>query len=208
MCDSIIFDMDGTLVNFLKPMLASWNLTCQKYGWDKVIEYEELKSCMGLNGHDIGVRLFPGIDEDEATRRVYVCSAEEVEYFDKVEIGPTYIPNEQFLIELSKKHKLFIVSNCLEGYIEIFLKKYKFEKYFIETANAASGITKAQNIKNLVEKHNLKTPIYVGDTIKDKESSEEAGVKFVYASYGFGEVVCDNKIEKLEDLLNLWKIQN
>ena len=163
---------------------------------------------MGLNGHDIGVRLFPGIDENEATRRVYVCSAEEVEYFDKVEIGPTYIPNEQFLIELSKKHKLFIVSNCLEGYIEIFLKKYKFEKYFIETANAASGITKAQNIKNLVEKHNLKTPIYVGDTIKDKESSEEAGVKFVYASYGFGEVVCDNKIEKLEDLLNLWKIQN
>jgi phosphoglycolate phosphatase-like HAD superfamily hydrolase len=67
MCDSIIFDMDGTLVNFLKPMLASWNLTCQKYGWDKVIEYEELKSCMGLNGHDIGVRLFPGIDEDEAS---------------------------------------------------------------------------------------------------------------------------------------------
>lgn len=203
MCDSIIFDMDGTLVNFLKPMLASWNLTCQKYGWDKVIEYEELKSCMGLNGHDIGVRLFPGIDEDEATRRVYVCSAEEVEYFDKVEIGPTYIPNEQFLIDLSKKHKLFIVSNCLEGYIEIFLKKYNFEKYFIETANAASGITKAQNIKNLVKKHNLKTPIYVGDTIKDKESSDEAGVKFIYASYGFGEVVCDNKIEKLEDLLNL-----
>ena len=208
MCDSIIFDMDGTLVNFLKPMLASWNLTCQTYGLDKVIEYEDLKSWMGLNGHDIVVRMFPDIDEDEATRRVYVCSAEEVEYFDKVEIGPTYIPNEQFLIELSKKHKLFIVSNCLEGYIEIFLKKYNFEKYFIETANAASGITKAQNIKNLVKKHNLKTPIYVGDTIKDKESSDEAGVKFIYASYGFGEVVCDNKIEKLEDLLNLWKIQN
>ena len=36
-----------------------------------------------------------------------------------------------------------------------------------------------------------------------KEMQEEAGVKFVYASYGFGEVVCDNKIEKLEDLLNL-----
>ena len=43
MHDSIIFDMDGTLVNFLKPMLASWNLTCKKYGWDKVIEFEELK---------------------------------------------------------------------------------------------------------------------------------------------------------------------
>ena len=52
MVDSIIFDMDGTLVNFLDEMLISWNLTCKNYGWNKVIEFEELKSCMGLNGHD------------------------------------------------------------------------------------------------------------------------------------------------------------
>ena len=126
MYDSIIFDMDGTLVNFLDQMVVSWNLTCKKYGWDKVITYEEMKSVMGLNGHDIGVRFFPNIDEDEATRRVFVCSAEEIEYFDKVEIGSTYIPNEEFLINLSSKYKLFIVSNCLEGYIELFLKKYNF----------------------------------------------------------------------------------
>ena len=50
MCDSIIFDMDGTLVNFLDEMLISWNLTCKNHGWNKVIEFEELKSCMGLNG--------------------------------------------------------------------------------------------------------------------------------------------------------------
>ena len=68
MVDSIIFDMDGTLVNNLKQMVVSWNLTCKRYGWDKEITYEEMKSCMGLNGHDIGVKLFPNIDEDEATR--------------------------------------------------------------------------------------------------------------------------------------------
>jgi homoserine O-succinyltransferase len=39
--------------------------------------------------------------------------------------------------------------------------------------------------------------------LKIVASSDEAGVKFIYASYGFGEVICDNKIEKLEDLLNL-----
>ena len=93
MVDSIIFDMDGTLVNNLKQMVVSWNLTCKRYGWDKEITYEEMKSCMGLNGHDIGVKLFPNIDEDEATRRVEVCSAEEVDYFDQVEIGYTYIPS-------------------------------------------------------------------------------------------------------------------
>lgn len=203
MYDSIIFDMDGTLVNFLDQMVVSWNLTCKKYGWDKVITYEEMKSVMGLNGHDIGVRFFPNIDEDEATRRVFVCSAEEIEYFDKVEIGSTYIPNEEFLIKLSSKYKLFIVSNCLEGYIEIFLKKYNFEKYFIDSANAANGLTKAQNIENIVKKHNLQNPVYVGDTIKDKQSSDEANVEFIFASYGFGNVECDNKIASLEELLNI-----
>ena len=117
MVDSIIFDMDGTLVNNLKQMVVSWNLTCKRYGWNKEITYEEMKSCMGLNGHDIGVKLFPNIDEDEATRRVEVCSAEEVDYFDQVEIGYTYIPNEEYLAKLSSKYKLFIVRNCLEGYI-------------------------------------------------------------------------------------------
>ena len=203
MYDSMIFDMDGTLVNFLNQMVVSWNLTCKKYGWDKVITYEEMKSVMGLNGHDIGVRFFPDIDEDEATRRIFVCSAEEVTYFDEVEIGDTYIPNEEFLQKLSSKYRLFIVSNCLEGYIEIFLKKYKFEKYFIDSANAANGLTKAENIKNIVTKHNLKNPVYIGDTIKDKLSSDEAGVDFIFASYGFGEVECENKISKLDELLEI-----
>lgn len=203
MYDSIIFDMDGTLVNFLNQMVVSWNLTCKKYGWDKVITYEEMKSVMGLNGHDIGVRFFPNIDEDEATRRVFVCSAEEIEYFDKVEIGDTYIPNEEYLIKLSSKYKLFIVSNCLEGYIEIFLKKYNYEKYFIDSANAANGLTKAQNIENIVKKHNLQKPVYVGDTIKDKQSSDEANVEFIFASYGFGNVDCDKKISSLEELLDM-----
>lgn len=203
MYDSIIFDMDGTLVNFLNQMVVSWNLTCKKYGWDKVITYEEMKSVMGLNGHDIGVRFFPNIDEDEATRRVFVCSAEEIEYFDKVEIGDTYIPNEEYLIKLSSKYKLFIVSNCLEGYIEIFLKKYNFEKHFIDSANAANGLTKAQNIENIVKKHNLQKPVYVGDTIKDKQSSDEANVEFIFASYGFGNVDCDKKISSLEELLDM-----
>lgn len=203
MFDSIIFDMDGTLVNFLDEMLVSWNLTCKKYGWDKIIEFEELKGCMGLNGHDIGVRLFPNINEDEATRRVEICSAEEITYFDEVKIGKTYIPNEQFLIDLSKKYKLFIVSNCLEGYIEIFLKKYNYNKYFIDSRNAANGKTKAENIKDIVKEHKLKTPVYVGDTPKDLESSLEAKVEFIHAAYGFQKVDWNKKISNLKDLLKL-----
>lgn len=203
MIDSIIFDMDGTLVDNLKQMVVSWNLTCKNHGWNKQISFEELKSCMGLNGHDIGVKLFKDVDEDEATKRVEICSAEEVDYFDKVEIGYTYIPNVEFLEKLSKKYKLFIVSNCLEGYIEIFLKKYNFEKYFIDSANAANLKSKAQNIKDIVDKYKLKNPIYVGDTKKDQLSSIEAGVRFIHAAYGFEQFECEEKITSLNELLDL-----
>ena len=80
---------------------------------------------------------------------------------------------------------------------------YNFEKYFIDSANAANGLTKAQNIENIVKKHNLQNPVYVGDTIKDKQSSDEANVEFIFASYGFGNVECDKKIASLEELLNI-----
>lgn len=203
MYDSIIFDMDGTLVDFLEEMVVSWNLTCEKYSWNKHITYDELKKCMGLNAHDIGVIMFPDIDENEATRRVEVCSSEEIEYFDKVQIGKTFIPNEEYLKELSKKYRLFIVSNCLKGYIEVFLKKYNYSQYFIDYLNAANGNTKAENIKTIITKHKLQNPVYVGDTIKDKESSLEAGVAFIYASYGFGKVEHNLSINSLEELLEL-----
>ena len=57
--------------------------------------------------------------------------------------------------------------------------------------------------ENIVKKHNLQNPVYVGDTIKDKQSSDEANVEFIFASYGFGNVECDKKIASLEELLNI-----
>ena len=55
----------------------------------------------------------------------------------------------------------------------------------------------------IVNKHNLKKPVYVGDTPKDLESSLEANVEFIYASYGFQEVKWDKKISSLEELLDV-----
>ncbi len=200
MIDAMIFDMDGTLVNFVSQITKSWNMTCKKYNWERTFTKDEIQNVMGLNSHDIGVVLFPNINENEAQKRIEICSAEEIDYLEK-EMGDTYIPNEKFLMDLSSKYSLFIVSNCLKGYIEVFLKHFHYEKYFIETVNSSNGLTKGENIHYLVEKYQLKNPVYIGDTIKDKISSEEAKVTFIHASYGFGKVDCEYKIHNLQELL-------
>ena len=97
---------------------------------------------------------------------------------------------EELIIKLHKKYKLFIVSNCQEGYIQCFFKVYpQLEKYFTDYEYPGrSGKAKADNIKMVIERNNLKNPVYVGDTAGDAKAAKLAGVPFIYARYGFGQV--------------------
>ena len=44
--------------------------------------------------------------------------------------------------------------------------------------------------------------MYVGDTVGDCEASREAGVPFIFAAYGFGDVSGTEKIDNIGELLN------
>ena len=59
----------------------------------------------------------------------------------------------------------------------------------------------------IAERNHLKHPVYVGDTIGDYNACQEAGVPFVFAAYGFGEVPekkCVAIAEKFEDLVHIF----
>jgi phosphoglycolate phosphatase len=43
-------------------------------------------------------------------------------------------------------------------------------------------------IKDIVEKHTLKKPIYVGDTIGDKNAADSAGIDFIHAAWGYNNI--------------------
>ena len=67
-----------------------------------------------------------------------------------------------------------------------------------------TGTTKGQTIRTLIERHNIGSCIYVGDTQGDYEATLEAGVPFIWASYGFGNPKgYTAKVSQFEDLLNL-----
>lgn len=208
MYDGIIFDMDGTLWDSTEEVAIAYNVVLKsKYPevTDEVTA-DKLRGYFGQLLDDIAVQLFKSIPPEKAKKIIRECCDYENEYLAKHNPG-LYPGMEQVIMELSKRHKLFIVSNCQEGYIQCFFEANPhLEKYFTDYEYPGrSGKPKAENIKMLVERNNIKNPVYVGDTDGDARAAREAGVPFIFARYGFGEAaeyedVIDSPLELLDKL--------
>ncbi|TCK98747.1 phosphoglycolate phosphatase [Natranaerovirga hydrolytica] len=203
--DSIIFDLDGTLWDSSKSVTRSWNQTLSHYNEVKnKLTVEDLQGAMGLQIQDIALRFFPDLEEEKRLEILKHCGKEECQYLEK-KGGILYDEVQETLEKLVKNYKLFIVSNCQGGYIEAFFKVHGLEKYFIDYENPGrTGLTKGENIQIIIERNKLLNLVYVGDTQGDLEASRFAGIPFIYAKYGFGEVKeYDNVINRIEELLKL-----
>lgn len=205
--DGIIFDLDGTLWDSTTEVAKTWSYVISKYNLNrKEITVEDLKPCMGKLLNEIAEILLPNLDEEMQMKIMNECYKYENEYLAKY--GATLYDNlEETLKVLVKDYKLFIVSNCQDGYIESFFKSHGLNKYFIDyECPGRTGLPKAENIKLIVERNNLKNPVYVGDTQGDANSAKLANVPFIYAEYGFGEVKdFQDKIESFENILKIIK---
>lgn len=204
--DSIIFDLDGTLWDSSKTVAQSWTQVVQgsPYGKGTITE-EDLSKMMGLQTQEIAAILFDYLDEEKQMELILACCQREQD--DLLRKGGILYPQlEETLLALSKKFRLFIVSNCQEGYIETFYAFHKLEKYFLDFENPGrTGLSKGENIQLVMERNHIKKAVYVGDTQGDMLSAKFAGIPFVFASYGFGKPEAyDYIIEKPIDLLNIF----
>ncbi|WP_261134809.1 HAD family hydrolase [Bacillus sp. Marseille-Q3570] len=201
--DSIIFDLDGTIWDPIDTVLNAWNSCIRKHSQiKKELTRTDFEGTMGLQMHDISKKLFPYLSEDARLKVITECCLTEQGYL-KVQGGNLYPNVEEVLKILSNKYKLYIVSNCQDGYIESFYEFHKLDKYFFDYENPGrTGLPKGANICLIIERNNLSNPIYVGDTEGDLKAARYAGIPFVYAKYGFGQVSeHDEVIEKFDDLL-------
>lgn len=188
MYDSIIFDMDGTLWDSREAIVESWNGVFEEFGLDRRITVEELTGYMGLPMDKIAENIFPDKKYEEVRNIFDQCYARENEYL-RENGGILYPGLEDTLKKLYDKYELFIVSNCQSGYIEAFLEYHGLSHYFKDIECFGNNeLQKADNIALVVKRNNLKNPVYVGDIEKDALAAKEAGVGFIFAEYGFGEV--------------------
>ncbi len=204
MWDGIIFDLDGTLWDATDGAAEVWKEEARKFGDVKdIITADKLKALYGLPLEEIAVRLLPGAEEETALAIMRESVIKQCPYLEK-DGGILYPGLIDTLKELKKKYKLFIVSNCEEGYIQCFLNAHKLWDIFTDFEYPGrSGQLKAENIKSVVTRNALQNPVYVGDTLGDFTAAGKAGVPFIYARYGFGEVKdCDREIDSFAELLN------
>lgn len=201
---SILFDLDGTLWDSSVVVERAWieALDVQP-DIARVPTREELQQVMGMNSVDLMAKLFPYLSvERRAQLFEEIC---QVEMAHLLKQGGVLFPGmEDTVKELSKTRQLFIVSNFNDGYIECFLDAHHMRPYFTDwECVGRTGLQKGDNIRLVVERNGLESPVYVGDTPIDYEAAQKAGIPFLHAAYGFGEVPGVQKLSAITELLSV-----
>ena len=185
--DGIIFDMDGTIWDNTPVFAPSWERACKDMGYDVKFTTDTLKGLFGKTMTDIADACIPDDNADRRYETLRLCEEYEMKDLEESTVDTSYPGLKETLEALSKRTKLYIVSNCQSGYIETFLERsglgYLFTDYICYGDN---GLGKADNIKGLVGKNQLKHPVYIGDIQGDKDACDKAGVDFIWAAYGYG----------------------
>lgn len=208
--NNLILDVDGTLWNTTTVVVDAWNEAVIADGRSRVhVTAERLQQLFGKPMNVIGEALFTDVSQEICEKLLEDCCRSEQKALQETKRNLLYSEVAETMEKLVQEQgkRLYVVSNCQSGYIELFLAKNHLEAYVTDTeCYGNTGRGKGENIRLLMERNGI-TPadtVYVGDTAGDQEASDQAGVDFVYAAYGFGTVKeAAAEIESFSDLIKL-----
>ena len=207
MFDSIILDVDGTIWDTTDIVAEAWNCAIDAlFPSVSHVTGDILKGQFGKTMEVIADNLFVGLEKADKTRLMAECCKQEQLALKANTRNITYDGVVETIRELHAKGvPLFIVSNCQKGYIEVVIAKNQIADCITDfECYGNNGNGKAENIRLLCERNGLHNPVYVGDTQGDADACKEAGVPFIWASYGFGNAESYYaKIEQFKELKNV-----
>ena len=204
--ESLIFDIDGTLWDSRALVAEGYNIQLRREGLQHLCTNAAvLKTLFGKTMTDIADALFDTIPAPERYSLMERCMNTQNIYLQDNPCDIAYDGVKETLVELAKKHRLFIVSNSNCGYPELCMEKMGVTDLFSgHLCFGDTGAHKGVTIRKLMEQHNITSACYIGDTQGDLEACEMAGLPFIHCTYGFGQVTHQwNSVDKFEDLLTL-----
>lgn len=183
--DALVFDLDGTLWDAAAASAEGWNLALGEMGVEQRVDEAGVRSVSGTPFEQCVRVLLPGLcPPSEAT--VAALDSGERKMIEAG--GGTLYPGvAEGLRRLSEAYRLFVVSNCPDWYLDLFLQMTGLRGCFTAwDCHGSSGLPKSEMLRNLLQKQGLQRAVYVGDTHGDRQAAEAAGLEFAFVRYGFG----------------------
>ena len=185
MFDALIFDIDGTLWNASGATARGWNEGLESLGIEVRLSAEQIESVAGKPFKECVELLLPGqLEEHPSLFNVLDMYEQDVIKSDGGVFYQGVLPG---IRKLSRDFPIFLVSNCQEWYLQLFLKFSRLGPFLTDCSCHGMVLnSKSEMISSLVSRYSLRNAVYIGDTADDEGAAEAAHVTFIHASYGFG----------------------
>jgi phosphoglycolate phosphatase len=165
--------------------MEGWNLALTEMGVAYRVDLTGIRSVSGTPFYECVRTLLPELGPpSQAALEALEAGERKVM---EVKGGELYPGVLEGLARLAQVYPVFVVSNCPDWYLELFLQRDGLSSLFAGwDCHGLSGVPKAEMLRRLGRKHEMRHAVYVGDTDGDRQATEAAGMEFAFVRYGFG----------------------
>jgi phosphoglycolate phosphatase len=184
--DAVIFDIDGTLWNASSASARGWNLGLAQLGIRNRVTAEQIAMVAGSPFEDCVEALLPGMSVRHPSLFEVLCRYERAGV--KRDGGKLYDGAFEAVSLLANKFDVFLVSNCQDWYLELFLDFSGLGPLLSGVdCHGRSSLPKNEMLSRMKRLQSPAAPVYVGDTAGDEAAAATAGITYIHASWGFGQ---------------------
>ena len=210
---TILFDLDGTIVNTAPDLMAAHNHVMKKFGHAEK-ELSDIKSLAGKGAWVMMQRSFRQEIKDENLKKE--MTKEFIDFYSKnIDRGSKPIKGVINFLKWAKEKNISmaVCTNKQEHLAIDLLKKLNMYEYFEFIAGSDTfsfNKPDPRHLTNVVEilQGDLKKSIMIGDSEVDSMSAENAKIPFVLVKDGYTEKSTDEIKHKelIQDFENFHKI--
>jgi len=195
----ICFDLDGVLINSLKNMNYAWKMTCLE---NKLkVPFFKYKKYIGLTFFDILEKL----DIKKNKKKIF----SDYNKFSKKKINliKLYPFINKELKKIKKKYLIGLITSKNRKRTTRIIDKFRLKFDFVYTPDDLKrGKPNPESILKIKKIFKVKSNeiLYIGDTIHDYTFSINSRINFLFANWGYGNIV-NKKICKIKKLSEIYK---
>lgn len=189
MYDTVIFDLDGTLLYTLEDLHKSVNFALTNHGFPSRT-IDEIRDFVGNGVKKLMERAIPDGENNPAFEQ---CLSEFKDYYGKT-MTDNVKPYDGILALLDKLNaqgiKCAVVSNKYDLAVKQLCKKY-FDSKVLTAIGESENIRKKpapDSVLKVIKELQAKNPVYVGDSEVDIQTAKNAKIPCISVAWGYKDI--------------------